>query len=197
MPLDADLGRDPAEAAADDAPGAASRWDTDLLSDEVVAIALDAGCAVAGIASAEVFEETRIELLERKARGLHGGMQFTYRNPDRSTDPDRILAGARSLVVGAWGYRRSEAASCGSDDGIRDGSADSRAGGDVPRPDRPAGWPSTRVGTTTTRCGPLSPRWPTTSRSVGGGPRWSATTTPSSTGPPPTGPASAGSARTA
>ncbi len=35
-------------------------------------------------------------------------MQFTYRNPERSTDPGRILAGARALVVGAWSYRHSE-----------------------------------------------------------------------------------------
>ena len=35
-------------------------------------------------------------------------MQFTYRNPERSTDPTRILPGARSLVVGAWGYRRED-----------------------------------------------------------------------------------------
>ena len=33
-------------------------------------------------------------------------MAFTYRNPDRSTDPSRTLRGARSLVVGALGYRR-------------------------------------------------------------------------------------------
>ena len=31
-------------------------------------------------------------------------MQFTYRNPARSTNPARALPGARSLVVGAWGY---------------------------------------------------------------------------------------------
>jgi epoxyqueuosine reductase len=31
-------------------------------------------------------------------------MQFTYRNPDRSTDPDRALAGARAIVVGALAY---------------------------------------------------------------------------------------------
>ena len=58
--------------------------------------------------TAEVFEETRRHLFERRDRGLHGGMQFTYRNPDRSTDPSRILPGARSLVVGAWSYRRGE-----------------------------------------------------------------------------------------
>jgi epoxyqueuosine reductase len=31
-------------------------------------------------------------------------MQFTYRNPARSTDPGRILAGAAAMVVGAWPY---------------------------------------------------------------------------------------------
>jgi epoxyqueuosine reductase len=32
-------------------------------------------------------------------------MQFTYRNPDRSTDPGRILEGARTLVVGLRRHR--------------------------------------------------------------------------------------------
>jgi epoxyqueuosine reductase len=31
-------------------------------------------------------------------------MSFTYRNPDRSTDPERSLAGAKSIVVGARSY---------------------------------------------------------------------------------------------
>jgi len=61
-----------------------------------------------GIAPAGVFNSTRADLLERRARGLHGGMQFTYRNPARSTDPGRLLPGARALVVGAWGYRRAD-----------------------------------------------------------------------------------------
>lgn len=34
-------------------------------------------------------------------------MQFTYRNPDRSTDPSQIVAGARSMVVGLYDYRRA------------------------------------------------------------------------------------------
>lgn len=61
-----------------------------------------AGLAAVGVASAEPFEHTRAVLEERRAEGLHGGMAFTYRNPARSTDPSRSLAGARSLVVGAW-----------------------------------------------------------------------------------------------
>jgi epoxyqueuosine reductase len=84
--------------------------DPDDLSREVVSLAIDAGCVAVGVASAEVFEETRRTLHQRKARGVHGGMQFTYRNPDRSTDPGRIIAGARSLVVAAWDYTASVAA---------------------------------------------------------------------------------------
>jgi len=68
----------------------------------------DAGLAAVGIAPAVPMAEARLALEERKAAGLDGGMQFTYRNPDRSTDPARVLAGARSLVVGAWGYRRRD-----------------------------------------------------------------------------------------
>ncbi len=54
-------------------------------------------------------------LRERKQAGLHGGMQFTYRNPDRSTDPSRRVPGAVSLVVGALEF---DAGSC---DPPRDG----------------------------------------------------------------------------
>jgi epoxyqueuosine reductase len=49
-------------------------------------------------------EEARQALEQRKAAGLDGGMQFTYRNPARSTDPGRVLSGAAALVVGAWWY---------------------------------------------------------------------------------------------
>jgi epoxyqueuosine reductase len=44
-------------------------------------------------------------------------MHFTYGRPERSTRPERALPGARSLVVGARGYRRA----------------------DPPPPDRPSG----------------------------------------------------------
>lgn len=72
----------------------------------MIAAGLAAGLDAVGVASAEPFESTRATLLERRERGLHGGMAFTYRNPDRSTDPARTVPGARSLVVGALGYRR-------------------------------------------------------------------------------------------
>ena len=59
-----------------------------------------------GFAKAEVFTSTKKHLVERKRQGLHGGMQFTYRNPERSTDPTRTLEGAETLVVGARSYWR-------------------------------------------------------------------------------------------
>jgi epoxyqueuosine reductase len=78
------------------------------LSDVVVGLGRSAGLYSVGVTTADVFEETRQLLFERRDQGLHADMQFTYRNPDRSTDPTRILPGARSLVVGAWSYRHSE-----------------------------------------------------------------------------------------
>ena len=75
-------------------------------ADGVIAAGLAAGLDAVGVASAEPFESTRAALAERREQGLHGGMAFTYRNPDRSTDPGRTVSGARSLVVGALGYRR-------------------------------------------------------------------------------------------
>jgi epoxyqueuosine reductase len=76
------------------------------LADRLRAVGRDAGLDALGFAAVEPFTRTRDDLVERKAAGLHGGMQFTYRDPERSTDPGRILEGARSLVVGAWSYRR-------------------------------------------------------------------------------------------
>ena len=74
------------------------------LIDELSEAALAAGLVGIGVAAVETFDDTRHTLESRKAEGLHGGMAFTYRDPARSTDPARILSGARSLVVGALGY---------------------------------------------------------------------------------------------
>lgn len=76
------------------------------LADRLRSVGRTAGLDALGFTEALPFEGTRRDLVERKAAGLHGGMQFTYRNPERSTDPQRILPGARSLVVGARSYRR-------------------------------------------------------------------------------------------
>src|SRR3712207_9065518 len=44
---------------------------------------------------------TLATLRARKADGLHGGMAFTYRNPERSTDPSRAIGGEGRALVGA------------------------------------------------------------------------------------------------
>jgi hypothetical protein len=74
------------------------------LIDQLNDAAQRAGLVAIGVAAVEPFADTREVLETRKAEGLHGGMAFTYRDPERSTDPARILAGARSLVVGAFPY---------------------------------------------------------------------------------------------
>ncbi|MEM9561424.1 MAG: tRNA epoxyqueuosine(34) reductase QueG [Actinomycetota bacterium] len=63
-----------------------------------------AGLAAVGITSAEIQQPARTVLHLRRSRGRAGTMQFTYRNPDRSTDPRSVLPSARSVVVGAWPY---------------------------------------------------------------------------------------------
>jgi len=73
------------------------RVDTSTLA----AIGRQAGLCAVGFCRAEPFADTAEALKERKQAGLHGGMQFTYRNPDRSTDPARLVPGAAALVVGA------------------------------------------------------------------------------------------------
>jgi len=82
--------------------------DVQSLADEVCRLGRDAGLTAVGIAPAAPFDGTRRVLEERRSAGLHGGMDFTYRNPARSTDPGRVVAGARALVVGALDYRRAE-----------------------------------------------------------------------------------------
>jgi len=67
-------------------------------------IGLSAGLCALGATDAEPFLETRRDLEQRKAAGLHGGIQFTYRNPRRSTDPLASMPDARSLIVGALAY---------------------------------------------------------------------------------------------
>jgi epoxyqueuosine reductase len=73
--------------------------------DELVALASEHGIEHLGVAPAEVLERARVALHERKRAGLHAGMGFTYRNPDRSTDPRRAVPGARSIIVAARAYR--------------------------------------------------------------------------------------------
>lgn len=57
-----------------------------------------------GCTDVAAFPEVRRSLQQRRDAGQHGGMSFTFRNPARSTEPERLLRRARTLVVGARGY---------------------------------------------------------------------------------------------
>ena len=141
-------------------------------ADEICEVGRAAGLDRVGVASAEPFVDARVVLDQRKAAGLAGSMQFTYRNPGRSTDPDRALAGVAALVVGARRYDRE----------VLDPPAAAR--GSAP------GWPATPPPTTTASSGGASTSWPSAWRPTAGRPAWCSTTTPWSIGLPPTGPRS-------
>ena len=49
-------------------------------------------------------QRARETLHARKAVGLHDTMQFTYRNPDRSTNPQVSVPNAQAMIVGACSY---------------------------------------------------------------------------------------------
>ncbi len=72
----------------------------------LVAVGRRAGLDAVGVCDASPFAAVASTLHRRKRDGLHGGMQFTYRNPDRSADPARTLPGATALVVGALDFHR-------------------------------------------------------------------------------------------
>lgn len=78
--------------------------------EELEAIGRSAGLCAFGVTHADPFLPVREELVRRKDQGLAAGMQFTFRNPDRSTDPERTLPGATTLIVGAYDYQREEPA---------------------------------------------------------------------------------------
>lgn len=77
-----------------------------LLTEAVLAAGRAAGLVAVGVTSNEILEPARSTLHLRKAAGMAASMAFTYRNPDRSTDPGSSLPSARSVFAGALDYRR-------------------------------------------------------------------------------------------
>ncbi|MBU6240944.1 MAG: tRNA epoxyqueuosine(34) reductase QueG [Acidobacteria bacterium] len=66
-----------------------------------------AGLDRVGIAPARPFDRARHAIDDRNARGLSDTMQFTFRNPARSTNPKFVVSGARSIIVGAVSYHEA------------------------------------------------------------------------------------------
>ena len=81
-----------------------SSIDKNKYTEQLLALGRNSGLHQVGVASAEVLHRARQALNERKSQGLHNQMQFTYRNPNRSTDPTAALPSARSVIVGALSY---------------------------------------------------------------------------------------------
>jgi len=73
-------------------------------TEAILEIGTSGGLDRVGVAPAQVMERAHQALVERKAAGLHDTMQFTYRNPARSTDPQSAVAEAQSMIVGAYSY---------------------------------------------------------------------------------------------
>lgn len=74
------------------------------LRDEVERTLRDAGIGAVGVTTVEPFHDVRRSLEQRRTDGLHAGMSFTFRDPRRSTEPQRLLRRASSIVVGALAY---------------------------------------------------------------------------------------------
>jgi len=73
-------------------------------SDAVLDVGRQAGLHRIGIAPATKMNRAHEALSSRKLAGFSDTMQFTFRNPERSTDPTASMKNARSLVVGAFSY---------------------------------------------------------------------------------------------
>ena len=66
------------------------------------------GITHTGVAPAAVLTRARAAIDHRLSNDLTDGMQFTFRNPARSTDPGRAVSGAKSVFVAARPYLLEE-----------------------------------------------------------------------------------------
>jgi epoxyqueuosine reductase len=62
------------------------------------------GVTRTGVAPADVLQRARAALHHRLDTGLTDGMQFTFKNPERSTEPRAAVRDARSIFVAARPY---------------------------------------------------------------------------------------------
>lgn len=71
---------------------------------ELQHLALSTGLHAVGVAPVNEMLHTREQLHHRIDQKLVNGMQFTFRDPHRSTTPEKIVAGAQSMIVAALSY---------------------------------------------------------------------------------------------
>ncbi len=82
----------------------------DLYWGELRSLALASGLHAVAVTTAEPLLRARGHIEDRLARDLVNGMQFTFRNPVRSTTPTASVDGARSIIVAARSYDLRESA---------------------------------------------------------------------------------------
>ena len=71
---------------------------------ELKRAAQELGLDVIGAAPPEPYEQTERHIRERRRRGLFADMRFTMARPDVSCHPEKLLAGARTVVSAALCY---------------------------------------------------------------------------------------------
>jgi epoxyqueuosine reductase len=76
--------------------------------DQLRSIAVDAGLDSLGAAPAAEFARARAQIDDRISRDLVNGMKFTFLRPERSTHPERLVEGARSVLVGLLSYAHED-----------------------------------------------------------------------------------------
>ena len=81
-----------------------SREEAAAYTKQLLALGAANGIDRLGVAPAATMQRARDTLHARKAVGLHDTMQFTYRNPDRSTNPQVSVPNAQAMIVGACSY---------------------------------------------------------------------------------------------
>jgi epoxyqueuosine reductase len=81
-----------------------SREEAAAYTEQLVALGAANGIDRLGVAPAVIMQRARETLYARKSAGLHDTMQFTYRNPDRSTNPQVSVPNAQAMIVGACSY---------------------------------------------------------------------------------------------
>jgi epoxyqueuosine reductase len=76
--------------------------------DDVLRLGEELGLDAVGVARAEAYADTERHIVERRERGLFGGMKFTMARPHESCHPETLLDGAASVVSAALCYWRPE-----------------------------------------------------------------------------------------
>ena len=76
----------------------------DTYTAELLHIVREAGADRVGITTAAPLTRARAAIEARVASGMADEMQFTFRNPQRSTTPTMSVPGARSIIVAARSY---------------------------------------------------------------------------------------------